>query len=249
MITTDVIDLAGDGLLGEAAAVSRLAVEVDATTSASSKAAVEVRTGTTFFQAPGTWTDWRPVKEGESLRPAGRYAQVRLVLTTGAPRSARPRVRSLRLVCRRRRAVFPGEVSLIVDRVQRIGRSPVRFGYERPDQADLVWLRKTFKLDQVIAGRKTEFEKLRALMHWVATRPNKRPRGWRGGGPYPWNIRKVLKEENGGTIYGHCMSYCEVFITAALGGGTGRPDPVFRGDVRTLVETIEGLYATLRSPS
>nr|MVE34504.1 hypothetical protein [Vibrio cholerae] len=74
-------------------------------------------------------------------------------------------------------------------------------------------LRRTFALDRIIAPHSNELDQLAALLHWVAQRNNLRPGPWEAAGqPYPWNVRQVLTED--GSIYGHCMSYCEVFLAA-----------------------------------
>jgi hypothetical protein len=212
-IVTGVIDLGDGQAVDEEATASGLQVEVDADPGV----AAQIRTGETYFQAPGTWTDWG--RASGVLQPRGRYAQVSLEVTRSDGNSA-PAVRGVTLSYRLRRSPKQGTVALVSDQVQRIVRSPIEFGYERPDQPDVAWLRKTFRLDDVIVGKKTEFEQLRALMHWTATRPNKRPGPWdRKKEPYPWSVRRVMTDENSGTIYGHCMSYCEVMITAAAAFG------------------------------
>lgn len=213
VIVTDVIDLADDGLLSEEALVKDLRVTVKADAPAHTEVEATVRTGSTYFQRAETWSRW--VSAEGLIEPVGRYAQFRVVLIASDP-AATPAVRSLAIS--RRVQVVPRreKVTLVSDNVQRIVRSPVSFGYERSNHPDLVWLRNTFRLDDVVAGEQTEFGKLRALMHWVATRRNKRPGPWESKGePYPWNIRRIMTAEDGGVIYGHCMSYCEVMITAA----------------------------------
>ncbi len=211
-IVTDVIDLGGAGVLVDEAAVSDLRVTLDGGT-----AVPYIRTGDTYFQAPGTWTEWSPARD--VIQPRGRYAQLRLDLALADPKSP-PVVRALALSYEVRSTRPKGVVTIVSGGVQRIVPSTIAFGYERPDQPDLVWLRKNFRLDNVVAGKKTEFEQLRALMRWVVTRPNRRPGPWDAKRePYPWNVRRVLTEENGGTIYGHCMSYCEVMISAAAAFG------------------------------
>ena len=59
-----------------------------------------------------------------------------------------PSVAAVKITCRFMPSAFLGTVSLIDDQVQNISNSVVAFGYERPDQADLTWIRKTFKLDE-----------------------------------------------------------------------------------------------------
>lgn len=212
-VITDVIDLGGGGILSETASVTDLRVALDASPGVS----IAVRTGETYFQTPGTWNEWaKPPIAGP---PKGRYAQVRLELAAGDPAKP-PSVSGVKLTCRAARPASKGSVTVIADQVQRIGRSPIQFGYERQDQADVQWLRKSFHLDNVIAGKRTEFERLTALMHWVATRANIRPGPWENTRQsYPWQIRRVMTEANGGTIYSHCMSYCEVMLAAASSFG------------------------------
>ena len=213
VVTTDVLDLGGDGILATGASVSGLAVTAKATIPEGSQVVVQVRIGTTYFQAPGTWSDWMPA--AGVIEPEGRYVQVRVEPATTDAEIV-PALESVKLSYRLARPrPEGGTVRLVSDGVQRIVSSPVEFGYERRDQEDLIWLRETFGLDKVIAGKETEFDKLHALMRWVARRPNDRHKGWQGDGPYPWHIRQVLAERGGGTIFGHCMSYCEVMLTAA----------------------------------
>jgi len=213
VIVTDVIDLGGSGVLTDEERPSELRVQADAGAGVS----VQVRTGGAYFQAPGTWEEWTAVNG--AINPKGRYAQVRIELQGDDPKST-PSVRGATLSWRLQPVKPRGALVLVSDEVRKIVRAPVEFGYEKPSQSDVAWLRRTFRLDDVIAGKKTEFEKLRALMRWVATRPNKRPGPWEAKRePYPWHIRRILTEDNGGTIYGHCMSYCEVMITAASAFG------------------------------
>ena len=80
VVTTDVLDLGGDGILATGASVSGLAVTAKATVPEGSRATTQVRTGTTYFQAPGTWSDWMPA--AGVIAPAGRYAQIRVELAT-----------------------------------------------------------------------------------------------------------------------------------------------------------------------
>jgi hypothetical protein len=213
-VTTDVLDLGRDGLLGTPVAVVKALVKADVQAKSPAAVVISLRSGTTYFQAPGTWTDWADV--GDQPMPVkGRYAQVRIRLTSTSA-AALPAVRSLTLdAIPERKGTFAGTVQVTSSAVENIIRSTIDFGYERQDQPDLVWLRKTFKLDEVIAGRKTEFEKLRALNTWCTSRKNDRTEGWNKNRYYPWNVRETLSEKDGGTVYGHCASFCQVMIAAA----------------------------------
>jgi hypothetical protein len=158
VIVTDVIDLGGESVLSENVSVRDLRVETDATPGVS----LELRTGSAYFQSPGSWSAWTPLNG--AIQPKGRYAQAHLHLTA-KDRNTPPEVRLITLRCRVRDLPLQGRLSVVADQVQRIVRSPIEFGYERPGQDDLAWMRREFRLDEVVAGGKTEFEKLRALMH------------------------------------------------------------------------------------
>ena len=216
IVTTDVLDLGGQGVLSPAATVSDLRIDLTAKAGPPASVFAEVRTGLTFFQAAGTWTEWQAASG--IIQPKGRYAQVRVRLTTG-DRAIVPSVTAVRLTWNVEPVAFRSPLALLDHSVQNIVNSALPFDYERPDQPDLVWMRNTFQLDSMIAGKRSEFEKLKALLDWTAMRKNKRPGPRNSDGSYPWNIRQVLTEENGGAVHGHCMSYCETFIAAAVSLG------------------------------
>ncbi|HOX06866.1 MAG TPA: hypothetical protein PK280_10725 [Planctomycetota bacterium] len=135
------------------------------------------------------------------------------------------------------------------NKAQTIVRSPVDFKYERLDQEKLARFRKENDLDGVVAGKYDEeiatpelrkidkemkgagedFLQLVRLMDWVGHCTNDRTQHpEKSVGYYDWDIDKVFKlvevEKDGKkvkqpTIYGHCMSYSEVLVTAAAAMG------------------------------
>lgn len=214
-VTTDVIDLGGDAVLGVPVAVTKAGVLVEGELQAPAAVAVSLRSGTTFFQAPSTWSDWVAVDKQE-VPLKGRYVQVRLVLTT-TDKAVLPKVTGLKIAHDAEpEAALKTGVTVKSSAIEKIVNSTVPFEYERQDQADLAWVRRTFKLDEVIAGKKTELEQLAALNTWVASRKNNREGNWHPKTRhYPWDIRVILRDEDGGTIYGHCGSYCVTLVTAA----------------------------------
>ena len=213
-VTTDVLDLGGDQVLGVPVTVKDVAVTADADAKAPAAVAVSVRTGTTFFQAPGTWSDWTDATD-KPVAAKGRYVQVRVRLSS-TDAAVLPALKGVKIIGTPEEAgKVGGQVKVASSAIEKIVRSTVDFGYERQDQPDLAWMRKTFKLDEVIAAPKSEFDKLRALCTWAASRKNDRSDGWHKEPYYPWNIREALVEKAGGTVFGHCGSYCEVFVTAA----------------------------------
>jgi len=234
-ITTDVIDLGGPidlgGVdLGNGAVLSQalLSREIDvrsihATVKSNAigddRVKVEWRSGNSYFQSPTilndgglndgglsdrAWSDW-----GTETRPKGRYIQLRI-----HAQSERDDFRIMGMQIDYAHAKRPEYLSTITvdDHVQQIVRSTISFGYQRPDHADLKWLRDTFHLDSIVEGHESEFDKVNALCTWVSSRKNDRHDKWNTLPYYPWNVRRLMDEKEGGTIYGHCASYCAVFI-------------------------------------
>ncbi|MDD4891083.1 MAG: hypothetical protein PHU85_14270 [Phycisphaerae bacterium] len=197
-----------------------------------SKIITMLRHGPTFFQSAG-WSDWETlstISPGEKsasggVKDLGRdcYVQFRADLVSESPNAA-PLLRGMSLsLVRQVTQRFEPQLQVKECEIPRIVRSTIQFAYERPDQKDLAWLRKECKLDALVAGKKTEMEKLVAVLEWASTRKN--VRGAAGdnhlGGmdPYPWNIRKIFSLDDGGTVYGHCASYSQLIITAAVSLG------------------------------
>ncbi len=140
-------------------------------------------------------------------------------------------------------------VAVTGGKVQAIVRSPIDFKYERPDQDKLARFRKANDLDGVVAGKYDDvlatpelrkidrsmkgagedFLQLVRLMDWVGHCRNDRTQHpEKAKHYYDWDIDAVFKlvevEKDGKkvmqpTIYGHCMSYSEVLVTAATAMG------------------------------
>ncbi len=206
-ITTDVIDLGGSQILADSIEVVQCKATVDSNAQDSNEIELQIRSGTTFFQYEETWSDWSPVTD---LPPRGPYLQLRIRVLSQRETF---RVKGATLTYSYRTTnTFPSKVTVVDQEVQQITRSTIPFEYQLPDHPDLVWLRKTFQLDKITAEATSEFDKVNALCTWVASRKNDRHEGWNTESYYPWNVRKLLDEKNGGTIYGHCASYCSVFL-------------------------------------
>jgi len=93
-----------------------------------------------------------------------------------------------------------------------IGEEELKFGKIRTSEErleNLRRLRKDFKLDEVVAPGRTEFEKLLLLKRWVRSRWN---HGWNNTNP-PWDAYEILKRaERGETFtcgyYSFVLSEC-----------------------------------------
>jgi hypothetical protein len=230
VITTDLIDLGPSaGILGIPAKVKKIACAAEADLPEGATVAVEVRTGETFFDQ-ASWSPWQalPGLKGMIDAPAGRFAQVRLTLG-GQSETALPAVRSLSLKADFATASVPADLRVVDARIQKIVRSSIDFKYERPDQPRIAKFRKDAELDKVVAGAKDDFEKLVRLMDWAGSCYNDRSvHKEEEKGIYAWDIDRIfgiVEVEKDGrkvrrpTVYGHCMSYAELLVTAATAMG------------------------------
>ena len=231
-VVTDPIDLGPrEGIVGLPATPKAVAVELSAEVPEGASVEVETRSGASFFDQSG-WSEWQKLAglKGTVDGLKGRYLQVRIALKAPAADKL-PALAGLTLVPDGTGAppVFKGRLSVAASAVQEIARSPIDFKYERPDQARLVKFRQDNKLDEVVAGAKDDFEKLVRLMDWVGSCHNERgEKRETSGGFYQWDIEKVFelrevekdgKKAHQPTVFGHCMSYSEVLVTAATAMG------------------------------
>ncbi len=223
-LTTDPIDLGPvDGIIGLPVEVKGVEIETVGEGLSNPAFVLEARSGANKVDQTG-WSSWKelPGKKAELTSLTGRYLQVRMTLRGTAPHEG-PIVKEL--IIRPRITPVPcpewKPLRVVEADIQTIVRSPIVFQYERPDQPALVRFRREARLDDVVAGANDDFEKLVRLTDWVGSCQNVRGTkretspGW-----YAWDIEKVFSVENGtNRIYGHCMSYCEVLVSAATALG------------------------------
>jgi len=223
VVATDPIDLGpAAGIVGLPATVRSVEIALEADVPQGASVEVEARSGANALDT-AAWSPWRKLSGPKATVDglAGRYLQVRAVLNAPAADKL-PALTALVLTPSvEAGTLWSGTLEVVDARIQDIVRSPIEFGYERPDQEQLVRFRKAARLDQVVAGAKDDFEKLVKLMDWVGGCANVRgTRRERDGSAYAWNIEKVFEIKDGKpTIHGHCMSYAEVMVTAAAALG------------------------------
>jgi hypothetical protein len=224
VVTTDPIDLGSrDGLFCLPGKVRAVKIEVSSHVPDGAGVLTEARFGENPLDLSG-WSGWQTVRGGKGIvkDPAGRWAQVRMTLKAKDAENL-PAVKGLTL--KADVVALPGPalppLMVVQSDIQSIVRSPVVFHYERPDQKDVVAFRKAAKLDEVVKGAKDDFEKLVKLMDWVGScKNNRKARKHMQKGRYTWDINRVFEVVDGTpTIYGHCMSYCEVLCYAAIAMG------------------------------
>jgi len=225
-IITDPIDLGRqEGLLSLEGSVKRVEIDLQADVPGGAGLRIGVRSGVNPFDQEH-WSVWKVLDglKGEIGELNGRFLQVRIMFEAQKPEEL-PVVTCIKL----KPLFVPGKtwkgtIKVVEKRIEKIIRSPIEFRYERPDQEKLARFRKQAKLDEVIAGGKDDFEKLVKLMDWTGGCQNVRRTGReRATGSrryYLWDIEKVFEVRDGKpTVYGHCMSYSQVLVSAATALG------------------------------
>ncbi len=222
-VITDPIDLLPvENGIGRKGKVERVLLRVKADTPEGTRIEAWVRTGNNPLDHGG-WTSWQKVRDPKESRysATGRYIEVKVLLRSDK-KDVSPSLRGVDITSTytlEPRWSHPAELDGKKSHIIHIMRSPIEFHYESPLHPVLVEFRKKAKLDEVIKGAKSDYERMVKLQDWIASTHNDRHRGWYKG-HYPWDIRKVFRIENGKrTIYGHCMSYAEVMVDACTALG------------------------------
>lgn len=176
--------------------------------------ALSVRTGTSPVYEQNQWTDWKDAGSAASAVTQGhRYLQWRATLKTDDP-AVSPALKGVRVQPVVEAAPRPAWASRLT--VKSVRNEPIRytsipFAYEDPNHPKMAALRTKYKLDEVVAGAKTELEAMVKLRHWVANQ-------WRFKAPaenYPaWDADEILTRK-----YGFCVQYAIVFMQCATALG------------------------------
>lgn len=219
----DLPALAADGHIAPLAKPLAVQFAVDTQAPGATSVRFELRAGSVPEYDPERWSAWQPAAPGAwlELPTEHRYAQWRAVLATDNPLHT-PLLRSVTL--RARLDVEPATQGITVTRFdnQRIVRSSYQFTYQRPSNR-LNLLRKMHKLDEVVAGAKTELEQMVTLRAWTR-------RQWGNGwsrGELDWcappDALILLDMAPRGKVPGFCGHYALTFVQCALTQGfTGR---------------------------
>ncbi|NQU11403.1 transglutaminase domain-containing protein [bacterium] len=176
---------------------------------------IEGRTGPTS-RPDGRWTEWSAGR----LR-GNRFAQWRASLTMAPPkqwgrqqRADSPVLKGVSMVAKVVSVATAEGHGLTLKelRNQRIIRSSYPFTHQTPSPK-LARLRSEWKLDDVIAGGKTEFEQLVLLRNWVR---NQWPHN-EGSCRRPWDAIDILSAPAGD--HGMCVHYGVTYAQCALALG------------------------------
>jgi hypothetical protein len=204
----------------------------------------QTRRGTTPTPDAANWSPWSdPNPKGAPIdTSAGRYLQIRVTLAT-EDLLATPKLGSMTISRKAPPAEDWTKTLKVVDAHNPpIVRSSIPFDYEPFDRPELAKLRREHKLDDVVAGAKSEWELIQKLSAWSSGRWQK----GHLGKIYPkWNAHEILKPYDDGTpTGGFCQHYNLVFLQACESFGLiGRAVSLGQGNytdkIRGGHETVE----------
>jgi hypothetical protein len=173
------------------------------------QATLKVRTGLTHFITETTWTDWQLCTDEKIPEPLlkNRFLQFEIVFTTRSPERS-PVVEKITVETRYK--LLNNNLSDRIKVAKLVNKPEIHssfdFEYENPFHPRLRELRTKYKLDEVVKGSRTEFEKILKLKSWVAGQ-------WDWHIPQPengyikWDAIKIL-QSNGG----YCLHYSIVLM-------------------------------------
>jgi len=188
-----------------------------------SKWQTRIRSGNTHLPEAGGWTAWQNL-EGATL-PAGnihRFIQLEYSIDPGTGNST-PKIMGLDLKSKWR--ANPKDANIFISEVKNypLIRSSFDFVHENPALPELQEFRKQFKLDRVVEGATTEWEKIKRLRAWTAANwdwflPNSEFEDL-----LSWDASKILSGPaapgNLSKKGGNCLHYAIVFAQACQSFG------------------------------
>ncbi len=198
-------------------------IKIEAMDSGGSKWQTFIRSGNTHIPESGGWTAWRKM-EGASLTGGmnHRFVQLEYRIEPGSGNST-PKILGLNLKSQWRTASSPGNIFISEVKNYPLIRSSFDFVHENPALPELQEFRRQFKLDQVVEGAKTEWEKIKRLRAWTAGYwdwflPNSEFEDL-----LSWDASKILSGPSGlGNLSkkgGNCLHYAIVFAQACQSFG------------------------------
>jgi hypothetical protein len=227
-LQTSVIALSGKGSGGGITSpviLQSAKILLDTLHTGGSKWQARARTGNTHVPEAGGWTNW--VNFEGDLLPVGvnhRFVQLEFTFEANSLKSP-PEIRGLTVNSLSRPAgpEFKSKLTVMELKNNPMIRSSFNFAHEDPSFSKLQEFRKTFGLDKVVEGAATEFEKMKRLRGWAASR-------WDWYLPHSeledlltWDASKILSThpENGAAqkIGGNCLHYAIVLAQACQSFG------------------------------
>ena len=197
-ITSSIIDVgsAPEGsIVKHRVDVKEITITLDLDLPPKTYATLEVRTGKTPFYDEASWSRWIKLGSGEKKvykldgEILNRYLQWKVTLTTDDPLTT-PTLKSIKIRSKVIQYDWPEGFLKVVDyKNPELKRSSWNFDYEKWNHPRLQELRRKFKLDSVVEGCKTEFEKILRLLNWAYRIPIGEVCY------YPWDALRMLKLE------------------------------------------------------
>ena len=188
-----------------------------------SKWQTRIRSGNTHQPEAGGWTAWQNF-DGSTL-PAGgkhRFVQLEYNIDPGTGNST-PKILGLDLKSKWQSNSTGAGIFITEVKNYPMIRSSFDFVHENPALPELQEFRKQFKLDQVVDGAKTEWEKIKRLRAWTAANwdwflPNSEFEDF-----LSWDASKILSGPTApGNLSkrgGNCLHYAIVFAQACQSFG------------------------------
>ena len=219
VLTSPVIDLVeGDKapyVVARGADIRSLRLDYEGKTPDGTELSMQVRSGDTFALGPEHWGGWQTVGQG-ATKPGGRYVQWRARFSTRDV-AATPVLHNVTLRAEAEVYDVPDEQIVTVRdcRNERIVRSSYAYEYEKSDQPVLQELRRRARLDDVVKGASTEWEKVLRLKDWAAKQLARRDLTGATGFHFPdWNALDVLDGRGW-----FCLHHAVVFMQACQAFG------------------------------
>ncbi len=178
---------------------------------------IKARTGSTHFISEDTWEAWEICTNGEIPKSQlkNRFLQFKLTFTTLSP-TITPLLKNVDFETQYKLKIKNASQNIKV--VELINKprllSSLDFEYENPIHPKLKEFRTKYKLDKVIKGCESEFEKMLKLQSWVAKQWD-----WHLLEPeeniIEWDALDILKpDEKGDVCGGFCLHYAIVYMQA-----------------------------------
>jgi len=188
-----------------------------------SKCQSRIRSGNTHLPEAGQWTAWRNF-DGTSIPVEGnnRFIQIEYSIDPGMGNST-PEIMGLDLISKWRTSSKDANIFISEVKNYPLIRSSFDFVHENPTLPELQEFRKQFKLDQVVDGATTEWEKIKRLRAWTSANwdwflPNSEFEDL-----LSWDASNILSGSSGpGNLSkkgGNCLHYAIVFAQACQSFG------------------------------
>ena len=218
----DIGDLMSNSGIRPVFTVSDILLDAVTETPGGTDIAFQLRGGSTPSYDPSTWDSWKPAKDYRNLKDTShewKFCQWSAVLSTGNARRT-PSLNEVTLTIDADVAERDGLPRADLSGNQEIVRGYYNYAFQPFDDDRLQYLREYFRLDEVVGGCSTEFEKYEVLATWLRGQ-------WRDGwNPVrikglktPWDAWTALNLNSDFKASGMCTIYANTFVQCALSVG------------------------------